>query len=129
MINAEYFENKDREILKLKIQISKFKEYDKKRKEYYSDVLKKLGEAESYIQELESGTEVGKLKKKIKNLNIENKNLRSKITLSNHPELLEYNDVSDVDLKLYITKLKKENKSLKDTVADLIYKLNHVQTS
>lgn len=129
MINAEYFETKDREILKLKIQISKFKEYDEKRKEYYSDVLKKLGEAESYIQELESGTEVGKLKKKIKNLNIELRNLRSKILLSKNPELLEYDGIDNVELRMMNIKLKKENKNLKDTVADLIYKLNHVQVS
>lgn len=56
MLNKKLFDDpKDAEIARLKMTIEKFKEYDKERKAYYADKMRKLGELESYMQEIESG--------------------------------------------------------------------------
>lgn len=63
MLNKKLFDNpKDAEIARLKMAIEKFKEYDKKRKEYYAGKMQRLGELESYVQEIDTETEIGKLK-------------------------------------------------------------------
>lgn len=65
MLNENLFDDpKDAEIARLKLCISRFKEYDQKRKQFYADKLQRLGELESYVQELESGTVVETLKKR-----------------------------------------------------------------
>jgi chromosome segregation ATPase len=73
MINEDLFNEKDLIIAKQKQRIehlerciSDFKQYDKERKEYYSALDIKVGELESYIEELESKECAAK---KIKELN------------------------------------------------------------
>ena len=66
MLNKKLFDDpKDAEIARLKMTIEKFKEYDKERKKYYADKMQRLGELESYVQEIDTETEVGKLKSQI----------------------------------------------------------------
>lgn len=66
MLNKKLFEDpKDAEIARLKMTIEKFKEYDKERKAYYADKMQRLGELESYVQEIDTETEIGKLKSQI----------------------------------------------------------------
>ena len=66
MLNEKLFDDpKDAEIARLKMTIEKFKEYDKERKKYYADKMQRLGELESYVQEIDTETEVGKLKSQI----------------------------------------------------------------
>lgn len=66
MINKKLFDDpKDAEIARLKMTIEKFKEYDKERKEYYAKKMQRLGELESYVQEIDTETEIGKLKSQI----------------------------------------------------------------
>ena len=66
MLNEKLFDDpKDAEIARLKMTIEKFKEYDKERKKYYADKMQRLGELESYIQEIDTETEIGKLKSQI----------------------------------------------------------------
>lgn len=90
MINKDlYFDPKDYEIACLRQTIEKFKAYDRKRKEFYADKMVRLGELESYVEELEeqiksledqmggvaNGTLVGKLRKKNQSLKATNKQL------------------------------------------------------
>lgn len=66
MLNKKLFDNpKDAEIARLKMTIEKFKEYDKERKAYYAEKMQRLGELESYVEELDTETEIGKLKSQI----------------------------------------------------------------
>ena len=53
MLNEDLFEEKDKEILKLKALIERFKKYDSNRKQYYADVLVELGQLRTYVSELE----------------------------------------------------------------------------
>ena len=69
MLNEELINEKDLVIAKLRLKISRleeaikdFKAYDKERKEYYSGLMVKVGQLESYIQELENGPELKHLK-------------------------------------------------------------------
>lgn len=66
MLNKKLFDDpKDAEIARLKMTIEKFKEYDRERKKYYADKMQRLGELESYAQEIDTETEIGKLKSQI----------------------------------------------------------------
>lgn len=51
MLNEELIDNK--ELVKLKLQIEKFKKYDKERKEYYKNVLIEYSKCKSLIDEYE----------------------------------------------------------------------------
>lgn len=69
MLNEELIDKKDLVIAKLKLKISRleeaikdFKAYDKERKEYYSGLRVRVGQLESYIQELENDPELKHLK-------------------------------------------------------------------
>ena len=69
MLNEDLIDKKDLVIAKLKLKISRleeaikdFKAYDKERKEHYSSLEVKIGQLESYIQELETDPELKKLK-------------------------------------------------------------------
>ena len=72
MLNEELIDKKDLVIAKLKLKINRieeaikdFKAYDKERKEHYRGLEVRVGQLESYIQELESDPEL----KHIKSLN------------------------------------------------------------
>lgn len=66
MLNKKLFDDpKDAEIARLKMTIEKFKGYDRERKKYYADKMQRLGELESYVQEIDTETEIGKLKSQI----------------------------------------------------------------
>lgn len=55
MLNEELFEDKkDAEIARLKMAIENFKKYDNERKEYYAKSIRRLGELESFVQEIEN---------------------------------------------------------------------------
>ena len=66
MLNETLMDNP--EVNRLKIIISKFKEYDKERKEYYANALIELGQLKSYVEELEESEDIKivKLRRKIK---------------------------------------------------------------
>lgn len=69
MLNKELIDKKDLVIAKLKLKINRleeaikdFKAYDKERKEHYSSLEVRVGQLESYIQELENDPELKHLK-------------------------------------------------------------------
>lgn len=66
MLNKELLgSQKDVEIARLKMTIEKFKEYDRKRTEYYAGKMQRLGELEAFIAELEDGNAESSMRAKI----------------------------------------------------------------
>ena len=123
-------DRKDVEIARLKMMIEKFKKYDKNRTEFYAKKMQRLGELESYVVELEEKSETGKLEAKIKDL-------RSQLSTLN--KVIQYNKMivpekEQMDLCLNYNNLKNrnrnlsdENKKLKDTISQLVTRLNKLE--
>lgn len=131
MINKDLIgDRKDVEIARLKMMIEKFKKYDKDRTEFYAKKMQRLGELESYVVELEEKSETGKLEAKIKDL-------RSQLSTLN--KVIQYNEMivpekEQMDLCLNYNNLKnrnrnlsEENKKLKDTISQLVTRLNKLE--
>lgn len=123
-------DRKDVEIARLKMIIEKFKKYDKDRTEFYAKKMQRLGELESYVIELEEKSETGKLEAKIKELRGKLSDL-NKVILYNKmvvPEkeqmnlYLNYNN-----LKNRNRNLSDENKRLRDTISQLVTRLNKLE--
>lgn len=131
MLNEDLLTPNEIETYKLKKKISKlekiiqdFKEYDAKRKEYYKDLEIKVGQLESYIEEIEDTSKILELNKKYREqLSILNK----KVYLNKIAEL------SDGEITILFTnntlreQLKdrdSEIKRLREANQQLILKLN-----
>lgn len=131
MLNKDLLTPNEIEVYKLKKKISKlektiqdFKEYDAKRKEYYKDLEIKVGQLESYIEEIEDTSKILELNKKYREqLSILNK----KVYLNKIAEL------SDGEITILFTnntlreQLKdrdSEIKRLREANQQLILKLN-----
>lgn len=63
--DANFYDKKDFIIAVLKSKINRFKEYDAERKKHYAGLEQKIGELESYIDELEDGSTIASLNNKI----------------------------------------------------------------
>ena len=130
MLNEELIDSEKAKlyytISRLKSTISKFKEYDKERKEYYSKILVEYGQLKSYIEELEDSD---KKAKKINNQRREICRLNTLIRankLKNIPELdLTKQETAETitNLNNIIKDLRKKLNSANKTISDLIYKL------
>ena len=117
MLNKELFEDpKDAEIARLKMTIEKFKEYDKERKKYYADKMQRLGELESFVQEIDTETEIGKLKEEIMRLRKEVSRLSKEINVRRIEETRTDEELSDV---LSRDALRQRNRKLNEEVAKL----------
>ena len=117
MLNKELFEDpKDAEIARLKMTIEKFKEYDKERKKYYADKMQRLGELESYVQEIDTETEIGKLKEEIMRLRKEVSRLSKEINVRRIEETRTDEELSDV---LSRDALRQRNRKLTEEVVKL----------
>ena len=129
MLNEKLFDDpKDAEIARLKMTIEKFKEYDKERKKYYADKMQRLGELESYVQELDTETEIGKLKDTIMKLRKEVSRLSKEVQVRRIEETRTDEELSDI---LSRDELRKRNKRMSEELvrlrkdkSDLIAKLN-----
>lgn len=128
MLNEDLINLKDIEIAKLKLTIEKFKRYDAERKQYYSNALQRLGELESYVQELTADTTIPKLKKKVDE---QGKQLRylNRVITANKYHL--FNDDYTLTSAITVNELKERNKvlsrevtNLRKAVKDLICQLN-----
>lgn len=128
MLNKSLIDPKDLEIAKLKLAIEKFKKYDSERKQYYSKSLQRLGELESYVQELESNSVIPSLKGKIEQQKKELAYLNRVITANKyHLFNDDYVLVCAVTVNEALEKNKslyKEVKNLRQTIKDLICQLN-----
>lgn len=117
MLNKKLFDDpKDAEIARLKMTIEKFKEYDKERKKYYADKMQRLGELESYIQEIDTETEIGKLKSQIIDLKRQLGALSLKVQVYRIEENRTPEELSDIISR---DSLRQKNKQLTDEVIKL----------
>lgn len=117
MLNKELFDDpKDAEIARLKMTIEKFKEYDKKRKEYYAGKMQRLGELESYVQEIDTETEIGKLKETIAKLRKEVSRLTKVVQVHHIEETRTDDELSEV---ISLDALRQRNKCLAEEVVKL----------
>ena len=117
MLNKKLFDDpKDAEIARLKMTIEKFKEYDKERKKYYADKMQRLGELESYVQEVCTETEIGKLKSQIIDLKRQLGALSLKVQVYRIEENRTPEELSDIISR---DCLRQKNKQLTDEVVKL----------
>lgn len=133
MLNKKLFETKkEAEIARLKMSIEKFKEYDEARKKYYADKLQRLGELESWYDEIkDSKNDVTQLRLKVTEQQEEIKKLRKFIQI--YKIRTNYNN-EELNEEITIENLKRENKNLrerskvmKNTLNNLILKLNKLE--
>lgn len=116
MLNEDLFEEKDKEILKLKALIERFKKYDSDRKQYYADVLIELGQLRTYVSELE---DTDKKAKKIKAQKLAIKNLERIVTENKIAKIVDPEKIKGIEVtKLleHVKKLGQENNSLREKI-------------
>ena len=124
-MNPDLLDPKEIIIGKLKSKIETFKKYDKERQAYYKDALIRLGQLESYFEEVDPN---GSLRNKIE---------RQRTEISRLLTLLKYSkieDIPNIDLQKAIieidslrSQLTKANTKIvrqQKNINDLIYKLN-----
>ena len=116
MLNEDLFEEKDKEILKLKALIERFKKYDSNRKQYYADVLVELGQLRTYVSELE---DTDKKAKKIKTQKLAIKNLERTITENKIAKIVDPEKIKEIEiteLLEHVKKLEQDNNSLREKI-------------
>lgn len=126
MLNRDLIDKKDTTIAKLRRTIEAFKAYDKKRKEYYSKSMIRLGELESYITEID---ESGSIENRIKSLKGTIKKLQLVIAhYKVNPDDLPL-DAYKLERKLasneaLIDSLRQKLKESRDAFDNLLYRFN-----
>ena len=139
---ANFCDKKDFIISLLKRKIDNFKEYDAKRKKHYSGLEQKIGELESYIDELENGLSIDSLNNKIRSLenkiekqNLIIKELQAKVNISLFDDTKSFKELESIadnlktfsSMKLTIKSLRKQLRDNKSTISDLVYKLTQTR--
>ena len=139
---ANFCDKKDFIISLLKRKINSFKEYDAERKKHYSGLEQKVGELESYIDELENGLGIDSLNNKIQSLenkiekqNLIIKELQAKVNISLFDGTKSFKELESIadnlktfsSMKLTIKSLRKQLKDNKSTISDLVYKLTQAR--
>ena len=140
--DANFYDKKDFIIAVLKRKINSFKEYDAERKKHYAGLEQKIGELESYIDELENGLSIDSLNNKIKSLeakiekqNLIIKELQAKVNISLFDDTKSFEELESIannlknfnSIKLANKGLRKQLKDNKNTISDLIYKLTQAK--
>ena len=140
--DANFYDKKDFIIAILKRKINRFKEYDAKRKKHYAGLEQKIGELESYIDELENGLSIDSLNNKIQSLeakiekqNLIIKELQAKVNISLFDDTKSFEELESIannlknfnSIKLANKSLRKQLKDNKNTISDLIYKLTQAK--
>ena len=128
MLNEKLFDDpKDAEITRLKMIIEKIKEYDKKRKEYYAKKMRRLGELETFLQEIECEKKSGeaeliiaKQKVEIRRLSmiIQARKLQSDMSAEDAKRIIDFDSIKEENKRL-----KTEVKSLHKAISELSQKL------
>lgn len=140
--DANFYDKKDFIIAVLKRKINSFKEYDAKRKKHYAGLEQKIGELESYIDELENGLSIDSLNNKIQSLeakikkqNLIIKELQAKVNISLFDDTKSFEELESIannlknfnSIKLANKGLRKQLKDNKNIISDLIYKLTQAK--
>ena len=116
MLNEDLFEEKDKEMLKLKALIERFKKYDSNRKQYYADVLVELGQLRTYVSELE---DTDKKAKKIKTQKLAIRNLERIIAENKIAKIVDPEKIKEIEiteLLEHVKKLEQDNNSLREKI-------------
>ena len=139
---ANFCDKKDFIISLLKRKINSFKEYDAERKKHYAGLEQKIGELESYIDELENGLNIDSLnnkilslENKIKKQNLIIKELQAKVNISLFDDTKSFKELESIadnlktfsSMKLTIKDLRKQLRDNKSTISDLVYKLTQAK--
>lgn len=129
MLNEKLFADpKDAEIARLKMTIEKFKEYDKERKKYYADKMLRLGELESYIDELESTDQTAA---KLARCQTELKHLQNIMRYKNIKDELDPEDLQNLISNLQFKEKQEEMQSrIKEqarTISQLLQENNNLK--
>ena len=139
---ANFCDKKDFIISLLKRKINSFKEYDAERKKHYAGLEQKIGELESYIDELENGLNIDSLnnkilslENKIKKQNLIIKELQAKVNISLFDDTKSFKELESIadnlktfnSMKLAIKDLRKQRRDNGNTIRDLVYKLTQAQ--
>jgi uncharacterized coiled-coil protein SlyX len=109
VLNQDLFEDpKDVTIARLKTAINAFKKYDEKRKKYYQSLAIKVGELESYVEEM---SDTQKINKHCVNQRVQLHNLQEKVDkLTNQLDELNKKYLAVVDEnKNLIAKINEQN--------------------
>ena len=139
---ANFCDKKDFIISLLKRKINSFKEYDAERKKHYAGLEQKIGELESYIDELENGLNIDSLnniirslENKIKKQNLIIKELQAKVNISLFDGTKSFKELESIadnlktfnSMKLAIKDLRKQRRDNGNTIRDLVYKLTQAK--
>ena len=122
MLNQELIRPEDLVIgsLKSKIEnlektIEAFKEYDAERKQYYADLITKIAELESYIEELEAKHGIVHMKERLRKSKDANKALQAKIYLSKRFEdMADITAIVAMNKNVLLDKIKEKEKLIKE---------------
>lgn len=133
--DANFYDKKDFIIALLKRKINSFKEYDAERKKHYAGLEQKIGELESYIDELENGLGIESLNNKIEKQKLKIKELQAKVNISLFDDTKSFEELESIannlknfnSMKLTNKGLRKQLKDNKNTISDLIYKLTQAK--
>lgn len=113
-----------------------------KEKKHYSGLEQKIGELESYIDELENGLGIDSLNNKIQSLenkiekqNLIIKELQAKVNISLFDGTKSFKELESIadnlktfsSMKLTIKSLRKQLKDNRSTISDLVYKLTQAK--
>ena len=122
MLNQELIRPEDLVIgsLKSKIEnlektIEAFKEYDAERKQYYTELINKIAELESYIDELEAKHGIVHMKERLRKSKDANKALQAKIYLSKRFEnIADITAIVAMNKNVLLDKIKEKEKLIKE---------------
>ena len=123
-----YDDPRDLEIAKLRFTISKFKEYDQKRKDYYKPVIEENERMKQELEDIKTSEKdelIKQLREKVKALNIKLTNYGLSMDGVSAEEIARMREENRLNAwKLQIKRLNAEVRRLKDENITLIYKLN-----
>ena len=122
MLNRELIKPEDVVIgsLKSKIEnlektIEAFKEYDAERKQYYMELITKIAELESYIEELEAKHGIVHMKERLRKSKDANKALQAKVYLSKRFEdMADITAIVAMNKSVLLDKIKEKEKLIKE---------------
>lgn len=122
MLNQELIRPEDLVIGSLKSKIERlektieaFKEYDAERKLYYDELVNKITELESYIDELEAKHGIVHIKERLRKSKDANKALQAKIYLSKRFEdMADITAIVAMNKNVLLDKIKEKEKLIKE---------------
>lgn len=102
-------------IKNLEKAIEAFKEYDAERKQYYAEVIDRVAELESYIEELEAKHGIVHMKERLRKSKDANKALQAKIYLSKRFEdMADITAIVAMNKNVLLDKIKEKEKLIKE---------------